>query len=972
MYKTFLETVLPSQGTYVITGIVTKVSVKQKYGETLEQAFNLVEAFKKDPPTNIYFALSTFEGFSRKAEDSLYIKSFFLDLDVGKENHSYDTKEEAFAGLAKFLLDTKLPEPTIVDSGNGVHAYWILDEEIETSKWKPYAKKFKQLCVEHGLIIDPNVPADAARVLRVPGTLNYNVKPGEDPLEATVLNEIKTFDLNDLTPFFGEIAQEEVFDFSKVNKGMDEETRKMLGLDNYEFSFEKIAVESLEGRGCQQIKWILENAASCPEPMWKAGLSVAIRCIDGDTAIHGMSEDHPEYNHAETEKKARDCLQANWAYSCERFEDENPGGCSGCVWKGRIPSPTHVGKRLRIAQPGSNDTSVPESTGDAEAGDSGDGAKTKTNGAVSSKFPQEYLSFPEYLYPFMRPAGGGVYFQPAPEHKKDGTVIQKAPIQILAHDFVPIKRLYSQQDGEALQMRLFLPMDRMREFILPMSAIYAPERFKDFISKSGVLIMPKNLDIFRDYLVKWGQYLLNIQKAEDMRMQMGWTHDPEFGSFVVGDTEITPSGSFDCPTSPIVKNIASYLHPSGDFGEWQKAANALNAPGFELHALGLLIGLGSPLLRFTPATGLVISYCGKGGAGKTGAMHAGLSVFGDPIKQKIVTEKGATQEGLFQRASTLGSIMMGIDEVSNMKPERLSELIYKAPMNNIGKIRLQSSYNIERKSVEGSSILTMLTTNQSSTDKMFVNKDDPSGELRRLLEIDIFKHYGKMQETLGVQIFNPYKTHYGLAGPRFIEACYQIGIPEVSRNTTKWHDRLLHEFVNDSNYTYWNGGLAAMLSAGEIATKYGIISYDMERIYQVVLNQLHNLHRERLNITVSYEDIVSEYVMHNLNAMLAFNGSKISTEPRMGKLSIRCEVDQGKIWIVKKDLKEYLRERQVNVTHFESELFRKKIMLNKQERKRMGAGWKDAMGSFNVNCYEFQFDLSDVIADINGQSGQDS
>jgi hypothetical protein len=455
-------------------------------------------------------------------------------------------------------------------------------------------------------------------------------------------------------------------------------------------------------------------------------------------------------------------------------------------------------------------------------------------------------------------------------------------------------------------------------------------------------------------------------------MQMGWTHDPEYGSFVIGEREITPSGSFDCPTSPIVKNIASHLHESGDFGEWQKAANLLNNPGFELHALGMLIGFGSPLLPFTPATGLVISYCGKGGAGKTGAMHAGLSVFGDPVKQKIVTERGATQEGLFQRASTLGSLMMGIDEVSNMKPERLSELIYKAPMNNVGKIRLQSSYNVERKSVEGSSILTMLTTNQSSTDKMFVNKDDPSGELRRLLEIDIFKHYGKMQETLGIQIFNPYKTHYGLAGPRFIEACYQIGIPEVSRNTVKWHDRLLHEFVNDSNYTYWNGGLAAMLSAGEIATKYGIISFDMERIYQVVLNQLHNLHRERLNITVSYEDIVSEYVMHNLNAMLAFNGSKISSEPRMGKLSIRCEVDQGKIWIVKKDLKEYLRERQVNVAHFESELFRKKILLNKQERKRMGAGWKDAMGSFNVNCYEFQFDLSDVIADINGQHGQDS
>lgn len=972
MYKTFLETVLPSQGTYVIVGIRNKTDVRQKYAENFDGAYRLIENFKKEPATNIYFALSTFEGLSRKAVDSIYTKSFFLDLDVGKEKNSYPTKEEALEGLAKFLGDTGMPEPTIIDSGNGLHVYWILDEEIETKTWKPYADAFKKLCVRQGIVIDPAVPADVARVLRVPHTLNYNVGADEEPLEVSFLTEIKTFKLEEITKFFGDVEQESSFNLSQVKKGLDEETRKMLGLDNYEFVFEKIAIESLEGRGCNQIKWILQNAASCPEPLWKAGLSVAVRCVDGDTAIHRMSEDYEGYDAAQTEKKAKDCLQATWAYSCNAFENENPGGCDGCPFRGKIPSPTHVGKQLRVAQPRPDNASVPELPGQDEGGDHGDDGEIEKDGSLPTKFPKEYISFPDFLHPFIRPAGGGVYYQPPPEHKKDGTVVPKNPIRILAHDFVPIKRLYSQQDGEALHMRLFLPMDKMREFILPMSVVYAPERFKDFISKSGVLVMPKDLEHFRDYIVKWAQYLLNIQRAEDMRMQMGWTHEPENGSFVVGTKEITPSGTFDCPVSPLVKNVTAFLHESGDFEEWKTAANALNVPGFELHALGMLAGFGSPLLKFTPATGLVISYCGKGGAGKTGAMHAGLSVFGDPIRQKIVTERGATQEGLFQRASTLGSLMMGIDEVSNMKPERLSELIYKAPMNNIGKIRLQSSYNVERKSVEGSTILTMLTTNQSSTDKMFVNKDDPSGELRRLLEIDIFKHCGKMEETLGVRIFNPYITHYGLAGPRFIEACYHIGMPEVKQNTMKWHDRILRDFVNDSNYTYWNGGLAAMLAAGEIATKFDILNYDMERIYKVILNQLHALHRDRLQITVSYEDIISEYVMHNINSMLAFNGTKIGTEPRTGKLSIRCEVDQGKIWIVKKDLKEYLRERQVNVTHFESELMRKKIMLNKQERKRMGAGWKDAMGSFNVNCYEFQFDLADVIADINGQSEQNN
>jgi hypothetical protein len=972
MYKTFLETVLPTQGTYTVVGLHGG-KPQQRYSETLEDAYKEIEKFKARAGTDVYYAVGSFEGFSRKAVDSIYFKSFFLDLDCG-EGKDFPSQGEALEALAKFIVDVKLPEPTLVSSGYGVHVYWILDKEIPTKQWLGYAKKLKDLCTKKGLKADPAVTSDAARILRVPGTKNYKK---DTPVDVEIMNDVHTCTLDEIVAVLGEVKEEQTFDLSQVRGTLDDETRKMLGLDNYEFSFERIAIESLEGRGCSHIRHAIINAADLPEPLWVAGISVAARCVDRDTAIHQLSEDHKDYNAEETERRAdRTVNEAKWAYSCkafeDRFRDANPGGCDNCPWKGKIPSPTHIGKRLRIAQPGSDDASIPGLSGQDEAGDHGDDGKAQENGAVSNKFPKEYLSFPDFLFPFIRPAGGGVYYQPPPEHKKDGTAVPKNPIRILAHDFVPIKRLYSQQDGEALHMRLFLPMDKMREFILPMSVVYAPERFKDFISKSGVLVMPKDLEHFRDYLVKWGQYLVNMQKAEDMRMQMGWTHEPENGSFVVGTKEITPSGTFDCPVSPIVKNIASYLHESGDFEEWKTAANALNAPGFELHALGMLMGFGSPLMKFTPATGLVVSFCGKGGAGKTGAMHAGLSVFGDPIRQKIVTERGATQEGLFQRASTLGSLMMGIDEVSNMKPERLSELIYKAPMNNVGKIRLQSSYNVERKSVEGSTILTLLTTNQSSTDKMFVNKDDPSGELRRLMEIDIYKHYGKMEETLGVKIFNPYKTHYGLAGPRFIDACYHIGIPEVVRNTSKWHDRILHDFVNDSNYTYWNGGLAAMLSAGEIATKFDILNYDIERIYQVVLDQLHALHRERLQITVSYEDIISEYVMHNINSMLAFNGTKLSTEPRTGKLSIRCEVDEGKIWIVKKDLKEYLRERQVNVTHFETELIRKKIMLNKQERKRMGAGWKDAMGSFNVNCYEFQFDLKDVIADISGQPEQDN
>jgi len=963
MYKTFIETVLPSEGTYVITGInaKNKKDVRQKYAESLEDAYTIIEDFKKKSPLNIYFALSTFEGFSRKAVDSIYIKSFFLDLDVGKENNSYATKEEALAGLAQFLLNTRMPEPTIIDSGNGLHVYWILKEEIETKRWKPYAEGFKKLCVDNRLVIDPAVPADAARVLRVPYTLNYNVKEGQAPVEVTFLNDIKLFDLDELTPFFGGVQQESPFDLSQAKKGLDDETRKMLGLDNYEYVFQTIAFESLQGRGCNQIKWMLQNTASCPEPLWKAGLSVAIRCVDGDTAIHSMSEDHPQYSHAETEKKARDCLQATWSYSCEAFENTNPGGCTGCPYKGKISYPTHIGKQLRLAEPGTDDAHIPD-TGTPETRDLSD-TEDKENRSIQNKFPKEFITFPQFLYPYVRPVAGGVWYEPPSEHKKDGTVIKKDPIMILNQDFVPMKRLYSPNDGECLHMRLYLPHDGVREFILPMSAVYAPDKFKEFVAKSGVLVTFTLIDKLRDYLVKWSQYLKQYQKADDMRLAMGWVDEPEYGSFVAGKVEITPTGRFDCPVTPAARNVADKIYESGSFDTWQKSANKLNQPGFEYHALGLLMGFGSPLVPFSSASGLMISLSGEKGTGKTAAMLGGLSVFGHPEEQMIVTLDGATVNGLWERASTLKNLMMGIDETSNAKPEKLSDIIYKGPMNNQGKIRSQTSYNMERKQRGGSKNLTLLTTNQSNKDKMFMVKSDPGGELRRLLELDITEN-GRLVDSLGAEIFQPFKTNFGHAGPAFVDFCYGLGIPEVNRTVQKWNNRYRQEFYNDSAYSFWNGGMAAIMAGAEIAERAGIVSIDYERLYVFILERMRRLHHEYSSAGVNYEDLLSDFLSINLNGILAFNESdKVSVEPRGKDLVARAEVTEGKVWIAKTAIKEFLHEKQINVSQFESELLKKGIMINSKAKKKMAAGWKSALGAMNLWCYEVKLDVSDVIND---------
>jgi hypothetical protein len=513
-------------------------------------------------------------------------------------------------------------------------------------------------------------------------------------------------------------------------------------------------------------------------------------------------------------------------------------------------------------------------------------------------------------------------------------------------------------------MRLFLPKDGTRDLVLPAKLIGATDKLKEFLFSNSIVLNDTKVALFKEYLMKWNNYLINLKKAEDMRMQMGWTSNPDYGSFVIGKREITPKGEFDCPVGPTTRNIAKHLVEEGSYDEWRKASKEFNRPGLEYHALGLLAGFGSPLIKLGNVGGLVISFCGDKGAGKTGALQAGLSVFGNPKPLTIQTAEGATSNGLYQRASSLGNILMAVDETSNMDGKVLSNAVFRLPMNESGKIRLQTSYNNERVTSEGSQLLVIFTTNQSNIQKLYeTGKHDPGGELRRMVEFDIFKHTGKFSDSQGKELFNPFTEHYGFAGPDFIRAIYNLGLPYVKQRLSYWHSRFQKDFVDDTAYTYWSAGLATCFAGGEIAVMNNIMDIDIERIYGFILEDLHAKHKLLTANKITYEDIVSEYVLTNITSLLAINDDKVSVEPRTGVIAARCEIDTSRVFLMSDPFKEYLAKKKINVTQFEKVLHEKGILVNKSVRKRMASGWKEATGAFNVRAYEFKMDIADIIKD---------
>ena len=138
---------------------------------------------------DVFVALARFrEGSTnRKSELAESFLSVWVDIDCG-EGKPYQNKDSAVDALLGFVEKMQLPHPSpMVDSGNGIHAYWCFKDPITKVAWKACAEQLKCVCHSLGLEIDRVVTADAARVMRVPSSLNY--KDRANPKTVSVIGQ---------------------------------------------------------------------------------------------------------------------------------------------------------------------------------------------------------------------------------------------------------------------------------------------------------------------------------------------------------------------------------------------------------------------------------------------------------------------------------------------------------------------------------------------------------------------------------------------------------------------------------------------------------------------------------------------------------------------------------------------------------------------------------------------------------------
>ena len=905
--KEFLEGVLSSSGHYCVFAARSEDDIRiQKFYGTIEEVERAAYKFDNDG-LDVYFALATFrEPTNRKGDNAQEFKSLFLDLDVGPSKE-YPTQQLAVSALRSFCKQLSLPKPLMVNSGRGVHVYWLLTEAVSVEIWLDAAERLKKACADNGLLADPAVTADVARILRVPDTHNYKDNP---PLPVSLfgVDIPKPVVLSEFVEKLGVILKPVI----KINLGTDALYEAYV--ENSENIFKKIMQKTIAGRGCAQLGYIASKQTEVSEPLWRAGLSIAKFCVDGEEGATKISSRHPDYSEAEMRKKLD---EIKGPYTCARFDELREGVCQDCPLWQEIKSPIVLGKRIRESE-GIVSVSAP----------------------VQGKKDDQAFDIPEYPKPYFRGANGGVFLRASND---DGDIEEEV---VYHHDIYITRRLHDQELGETLVFRLHLPKDGVRQFSVPLTHITSREEFRKSMAHEGVTAWGKSLEKLMAYTTKWVDELQRTSVADEAHRQFGWVDD-DMEKFVLGEKLIEGSKTTYNPPSSKTAGLMDTFEPNGSKEKSIELLNFYNRTGFELHQYVVGVGFGSPLMALTGLNSMAVHLYGGTGVGKTTAQFAAMSIWGHP--ELLTLQKDDTHNSRMNRGEVMHSLPLVSDEMTNVTSREMSEYVYQVSGGR-QKNRLSANGNVERARGKPWKLLALSSGNTSAWETLSRDKATPKAEMQRLFEIKVTK----MIHTTGnnadtSDLLEDLKKNYGHLGTEYIQ--WIINNRDEARAIVKRaKERLDAAAKLGPENRFWSNGNAVVLAGLIIAKQLGFIQYDVGKVYKWVVAELIRRNSFVNEIGASVAETLNNYLSENYNNLLKIESTEdlrgkndngldqlmpVTAAPR-GALVARYEPDTQLLFLRIKPFKEWCVDQQINYASVVDDL--KDKMGAKRVKKRLTKG----------------------------------
>lgn len=481
------------------------------------------------------------------------------------------------------------------------------------------------------------------------------------------------------------------------------------------------------------------------------------------------------------------------------------------------------------------------------------------------------------------------------------------------------------------------------------------------MSMQGVAI--SKVDKLMEYITTWVNELQEKAVADKAYRQFGWIDDEATG-FVLGNQMILKDEVVFNPPSKSTMGMFPAFERQGTLDEWREIIDFYNKPGFELHQFATCAGFGSILMQFIDdiACAALHLYSKESGLGKTTAMKAAASIWGDPAE--LVINEQDTHNTKMNRSEVLHNLPLLIDELTNAESKALSTLALQFTTGK-QRGRLVSGGNSERLRGESWSLLALTTGNTSIIERIRMKKDNPNAEAQRILEVRVEKMFtGSSSKKETDEFSRALGKCYGHAGP--IVAQHVINnLEDVKRIIQEIQIRVDRKAGLSSENRFWSVYVTLTLAGAVIAKELDLIRFDIPELTNWAIQMLLENKAKAQDMAVSIEQTLNEYVNEHIDNILRIKSTSdlrkqdgttmesiILPEavPR-NKLVARYETDIKKLYLVPKPLRLWCGEQQINYGAFINDLTEK--LGAKRMKMRLSKGTQLNMPPTDVIVVQF-------------------
>jgi Domain of unknown function (DUF927) len=939
---------------------------------SIDEMLRVVADVLTTEDSNIFFCLSTqrINSGKRSRENALALRSLFVDIDIDSDDPTkYATVAEAIASLLHFCQLVGIPPPSyIVLTGGGLHAYWVSNKDLLVDEWQAFADAFKALAAstEPRLKIDGVVTGDAARVLRVPDTMNYKYDP---PRPVRLLPKYSTGIEHDFSVAFAEML--------KLAPAENKPMAKVIPIAN---AFKHRPIKNL-GEGidinkappipfkhikdeCAWLRTALETGGKdYDQPQWNLTTLCATFMEEGHVLAHRFADKHSEYIFRKTEElwerknRERGAKNIGWP-SCGAISSAGSTHCKSCKHFAAGRSPLNIGY----------DAFAPAARAEAAA---------EEIKFLGGECPPDYRLPEGYA---IDEEGRICKYIPTEIGKGGKPIPGKLIVLFLSQIWGPTFQFKDGQFG--LGFTAATERDGSTEVFLSTPNCYKPEMLTQLKKKSVLYATGKGpTDMAEGFMVSWLDKLRKEDKAARDPGTMGWRYEKEDGTrtgFVYGNTLYSTNGDELPLRTAGDDEFRSWYMPQGQREVWLRAAKLLtDRKRPELNII-IAVAFAAPLATFVGTMyGAILSVWGEPGTSKSTAQQLAAAVYGHPKQTR--ESLNSTPKSIQGRLGRTRNLPAYWDDVQDEKhQEALFQTMFVASEGaEGGRLNPDASY---KQRLEWQTLL-VACSNASFVDFLTKKQKSTTAGMRRVFEIEFNKtdnEQGMVNPIFASQTFQELEHHYGVIGAEYAKMLVTEH-DQIAQLVTETTDRFRKRVEGRGDESFWWNICGVLLAGATLAGRLGVDLDvpEMERFLGLAFQKNREIRGSEATEGGTYDH--SEQALTGFLNFAVGNGNALYVDKHFSnrhrtintlgtrllagrEIFVEVARDERSIAISRKALREYLRDHEIQVRPVFNGLV--KFFGAEERRLSLGAGTNFGQAQEPVFVIEIAPGEHEILEDI--------